>query len=431
MPRNAPASRSLRKNNRSPHKNIKCGQQTPSEKSLGQRKCCQIWQFRYIWGGGTPGTTHWFAAVGELTTMKSIRVGVIGVGNCASSLVQGLAYCHAQNNKPIGLPFPVLGGYAPADIEVSCAFDVDGRKVGRDLAEAIFAPPNCTTRFWPNVPRSGVTVSRGLTLDGVSATTSLPSSSRTFEVSDEPEPNEDDVVRIMRDSDTEMVVNFLPVGSQQASEFYANCALRAGVALVNAIPVFLASDQSWQRRFKEAGLPILGDDFKAQMGATVIQRNLTRLFDLRGAKLDRSYQLNVGGNTDFLNMTDADRLVSKRRSKTEAVQTALKDRLHDEDIRIGPSDYVPWLNDQKVAYMRMEGRLFGGVPMNIEVRISVEDSPNAAAMALIAVRCARIALDRGLSGAIDEVNGFLFKSPSQPMLDEDGHASLLRFAESA
>jgi myo-inositol-1-phosphate synthase len=235
----------------------------------------------------------------------------------------------------------------------------------------------------------------------------------------------------MRDSDTEMVVNFLPVGSQQASEFYANCALRAGVALVNAIPVFLASDQSWQRRFKEAGLPILGDDFKAQMGATVIQRNLTRLFDLRGAKLDRSYQLNVGGNTDFLNMTDADRLVSKRRSKTEAVQTALKDRLHDEDIRIGPSDYVPWLNDQKVAYMRMEGRLFGGVPMNIEVRISVEDSPNAAAMALIAVRCARIALDRGLSGAIDEVNGFRFKSPSQPMLDEDGHASLLRFAESA
>lgn len=361
--------------------------------------------------------------------MKPIRVGVIGIGNCASSLVQGLAYCHAQNHEPVGLPFPVLGGYAPKDIELSCAFDIDGRKVGQDIAEAIFAAPNCTTRFWPNMPRSGVTVSRGPTLDGVSATTSLPSANRTFQVSDQPEPCEDEVVRIIRDSDTQVVVNFLPVGSQKATEFYATCALRAGVALVNAIPVFLASDAGWQEKFRDGGLPLLGDDFKAQMGATIVHRTLSRLFDLRGAQLDRAYQLNVGGNTDFLNMMDGQRLNSKRVSKTEAVQSAMKDRLEDEDLRVGPSDYVPWLNDQKVAYMRLEGRLFGGVPMNMEIRLSVEDSPNAAAMALIAIRCARIALDRGMSGAIDEVNGFLFKSPSTPMLDEDAYDSLVGMTE--
>jgi myo-inositol-1-phosphate synthase len=264
----------------------------------------------------------------------------------------------------------------------------------------------------------------------VSATAGAQSENRTFQVSDEPEPAEDDIVSVLKDSETQVVVNFLPVGSREATEFYANCALRAGVALVNAIPVFVASDKTWQQRFRDHGLPVLGDDFKAQMGATVIQRALSRLFDLRGARLDRSYQLNIGGNTDFLNMMDSQRLDSKRRSKTEAVQSALKERLEDENIRIGPSDYVPWLNDQKIAYMRMEGQLFGGVPMNVEVRISVEDSPNAAAMALTAIRCARIALDRGLSGPIDEVNGFLFKSPSEPTLDEDGYARLLEFAES-
>lgn len=357
-----------------------------------------------------------------------IRAAVVGVGNCASSLIQGIYYCRLNPDNIIGLPFPVLGGYRPSDIEIVAAFDIDQRKVGRDLSEAIFASPNCTAVFWRDVPATGTRVSRGPDLDGLTAFMRNQAPHRSFVPSPEKELSAAEVTGILRETRTEVLISFLPVGSQEASEFYATCALDAGVAYVNAIPVFLASDPKWAAAFAKRHLPILGDDFKAQMGATVIHRTLARLFDLRGAKLDRSYQLNVGGNTDFLNMMDSNRLVQKRHSKTEAVQSALERRLDDEDVRIGPSDYVPWLNDQKVGYVRLEGRLLGGVPMNIEVRLSVEDSPNAAAMALAAIRCARIALDRKLVGPIAEASAFLFKHPPKQVEDGEAYDRLMAFA---
>ncbi len=361
--------------------------------------------------------------------MKPIRVGIVGVGNCASSLVQGLEYFRQSRNDAVGLPFPSLGGYEPKDIDVSCAFDIDSRKVGKDLSEAIFSEPNCTQKFCPEVSMTNVNVFRGRTLDGIASNMASAPAHSAFRESDQTELSEDEVVKCLTDSNTNVVINFLPVGSQEASEFYAQCALRAGAAFVNAIPVFLAGDETWREKFRQTGLPILGDDFKAQIGATILQRAISRLFDARGAKLDRAYQLNVGGNTDFLNMMNSERLTSKRHSKTEAVQSVLEERLEDDDIRIGPSDYVPWLKDRKTAHMRMEGRVFGGAPVNIEVRLDVEDSPNAAAMALTAIRCAKIALDRKLSGSIDDVNGYLFKSPPQPCLDEEAYDRLLAFAE--
>jgi myo-inositol-1-phosphate synthase len=289
------------------------------------------------------------------------------------------------------------------------------------------ASPDCTAKF-DNVPATGVKVSRGPDLDGLTAFMRNQAPHRSFVSSTEPELTAAEVTAILRESKAEVIISFLPVGSQEASEFYATCALDAGVAYVNSIPVFLASNPKWAAAFAKRHLPILGDDFKAQMGATIIHRTLARLFDLRGAKLDRSYQLNVGGNTDFLNMMDSNRLVQKRHSKTEAVQSALEHRLEDEDVRIGPSDYVPWLNDQKVGYVRLEGRLLGGVPMNIDVRLSVEDSPNAAAMALAAIRCARIALDRKLEGPIIEASAFLFKHPPKQIEDNEAFDRLLAFA---
>ena len=357
-----------------------------------------------------------------------IRTAIAGLGNCASSLVQGIAYCRALGEEAIGLPNPVLGGYKAEDIEIVAAFDVDERKVGRDISEAIFAAPNCTAIFHKDVPKSGVKVQRGPSLDGVTAFMRNQAPDRSFVPSSSKELSAAEVVSSLRASKVEVMINFLPVGSQEATEFYANCALEAGVAFVNAIPVFIASNAKWAQSFAARGIPLLGDDFKAQMGATVTHRTLAHLFDLRGAKLDRSYQLNVGGNTDFLNMMDSDRLTHKRHSKTEAVQSALVNRLEDHNVRIGPSDYVPWLNDQKVGYVRLEGRLFGGVPMNIEVRLSVEDSPNAAAMAISAIRCARIALDRKLSGAIWEASAFLFKHPPRQIEDNEALATLLAFA---
>lgn len=358
-----------------------------------------------------------------------IRTAIVGLGNCASSLVQGIHYCRAHPDNAIGLPFPVLGGYRPSDIEIVAAFDIDDRKVDRPVNEAIFASPNCTTKFWSDLPATPVKVSRGPDLDGLTAFMRNQAPHRSFVSSPKPELSAAEVTAVLSESKAEVAISFLPVGSQQASEFYATCALDAGVAYVNAIPVFLASDPKWSAAFAKRHLPILGDDFKAQMGATIIHRTLARLFDLRGAKLDRSYQLNVGGNTDFLNMMDSNRLVQKRHSKTEAVQSALENRLDDEDVRIGPSDYVPWLNDQKVGYVRLEGRLLGGVPMNIEVRLSVEDSPNAAAMALAAIRCARIALDRKMSGPIIDASAFLFKHPPKQLEDNEAFDRLLAFAD--
>lgn len=357
-----------------------------------------------------------------------IRVGLIGVGNCASSLVQGIAYCQANDNDSVGVPFPRLGKYTPRDIKIVCAFDVDSRKVGKDLSAAIFAPPNCTAVFWPNVGADSVMVSRGAVLDGVSALMRKQPHDRSFAAAAGPDPEATDIVATLRATAVDVLVNFLPVGSQLASEFYAQCALGAGCAFVNSIPVFLASDQKWSKLFAAAGLPILGDDIKAQMGATIVHRTLAHLFDMRDAKLDRSYQLNIGGNTDFLNMMDPDRLLTKRQSKTQSVQANLREALSDDNLRVGPSDYIPWLNDRKIGYIRLEGRLFGGVPMNMEVRLSVEDSPNAAAIALIAIRCAKIALDRKISGSVAEASAFLFKHPPRQVKDEDALAMLEQFA---
>jgi myo-inositol-1-phosphate synthase len=357
-----------------------------------------------------------------------IRVAVAGVGNCCSALVQGIAACRADP-AVIGLPFPVLGGYPAGDIEVVAAFDIDARKVGRDLTDAIFAPPNCTSVFHPDLAPSGVTVRRGPTLDGLSSRTGNDDAG--FRESPAPAMGRAEIVTHLRATGCEVLVIFLPVGALQAAALYAECALDAGVAVVNGIPVFLASDPDWAARFAARGLPLLGDDFKSQLGATVLHRALAGLFGLRGAQLDRTYQLNVGGNTDFLNMTDGERLAGKRHSKTEAVQQAAPARLPAHDIRVGPSDYVPWLSDRKVAYLRTEGRIFGGAAIDIEVRMSVEDSPNAAAMALAAIRCARIARDRGLGGAIAEPGAFLFKHPPRQMDDRAAHRALLDFAGDA
>lgn len=360
-----------------------------------------------------------------------IRLAIVGVGNCASSLVQGISYCRAHGAAAAGVLFPDLGGYSPSDIEVVAAFDVDRRKVGRPLADAIFAAPNNTKRFFEEVGDHKVIVSAGPVLDGVSALMRNSDPELSFRPIEGEPVTAADVISALKQVRAEVVISFLPVGSQAAAEFYAQCALEAGAAFVNGIPVFLASNSSWARRFQAAGLPILGDDFKAQIGATIVHRMLAHLFKIRGAEIDRSYQLNVGGNTDFLNMMDMDRLSDKRVSKTEAVQAAAKTRLDDNDVRIGPSDYVPWLMDQKVAYIRIEGRLFGGVATNMEVRLSVEDSPNAAAMALVAIRCARIALDRGLAGAIPDLCAFLFKHPPVQMEDEVAFERLAAFASSA
>jgi myo-inositol-1-phosphate synthase len=357
-----------------------------------------------------------------------IRLAIVGLGNCASSLVQGIHYCREHGDDAVGVLLPELAGYVPGDIEVVAAFDIDRRKVGLPVAEAIFAAPNNTKRFQQAIPDNGVVVSAGPVLDGVSALMLNSEAARSFRPVDTPPATAAEVTDALRRANAEIVISFLPVGSQQASEFYARCALDAGAAFVNAIPVFLASNPAWSRRFEAAGLPLLGDDFKAQVGATIVHRTLARLFKLRGAEIDRSYQLNVGGNTDFLNMMDMERLTSKRLSKTESVQSAVKRRLDDDKVRIGPSDYVPWLMDEKVAYIRVEGRLFGGIATNLEVRLSVEDSPNAAAIALAAIRCARIALDRGLSGAIPDVCAFMFKHPPQQMDDEEGLERLLAFA---
>ncbi len=357
-----------------------------------------------------------------------IRTAIAGVGNCASSLVQGVSYCRAKGADAVGVSFPVLCGLTPQDIEIVAGFDIDARKVGRPIGEAVLARPNCTEIFWNKLDDQPAAVHRGPDLDGVSSFMRNQAPDVSFVPSDAPALTADQIVDTLRRAEVEVLVIFLPVGSVKAVEFYADCALRAGCAVVNGIPVFLASNAAWAKQFEQAGLPLIGDDFKAQFGATVVHRTLAHLADLRGVKIDRTYQLNVGGNTDFLNMMDMDRLATKRESKTEAVQTAMDTRLADGDIRIGPSDYVPWLHDRKVAYVRLEGRLLGGARTSVEMRLEVEDSPNAAAMAMSAIRLARIARDRGLSGAIEDASAFLFKHPPKQYDDPEAYDRLLAFA---
>lgn len=349
-----------------------------------------------------------------------IRTAIFGIGNCASSLVQGLSAIRNNDGDVPGILFERLGRYGLEDIDIVAAFDIDRRKVGKPLSEAVFAAPNNTLVFEPRTAFGNITVSAGAILDGVSGPMLHADPNLCFEPIETGEATKSDVIKVLKDSGAEVAVNFLPVGSQKATEFYAECALDAGVALINAIPVLIASDEGWSERFRAAGLPLLGDDIKAQIGATIVHRTLATLFKNRGGELDRSYQLNVGGNSDFLNMTSAERLTTKRKSKTESVQSVVKSRLADGDLRVGPSDYVAWLHDRKVAFIRMEGRLFGGAPVNIEVRMDVEDSPNAAALAGAAIRCARIARDRGDAGSIPDICAYLFKHP--PVQMDDGNA---------
>jgi len=357
-----------------------------------------------------------------------IRIAIVGVGNCASSLVQGIEYyARREQAEAIGLMHWQIGGFRPGDLEVVAAFDVDTRKVGRDVSEAIFAAPNCTKVFQADIAKAGVPVRMGCALDGLSPHMAEYGEGRSFVLADALEADQAEVVRVLRDAGAEVLLNYLPVGSERAARFYAECALEAGCALINCIPVFLASDPAWARRFEARGLPIVGDDIKAQLGATITHRTLTDLFRRRGVKLDRTYQLNTGGNTDFLNMLNRARLASKKESKTEAVQSVAAERLSDENIHVGPSDYVPWQNDNKVCFLRMEGRLFGDVPMHIELRLSVEDSPNSAGVAIDAVRCAKLALQRGLGGVLHGPSSAFMKHPPRQVTDEEAHREVEAF----
>ncbi|HTI67110.1 MAG TPA: inositol-3-phosphate synthase [Caulobacteraceae bacterium] len=351
--------------------------------------------------------------------MSKIRVALVGVGNCASSLVQGIAYYSAANQNDAGLMHRHIGAYAANDIDFVLAYDIDRRKVGQDISKAIFAKPNCTAVFCADVPATGVKVSMGAVLDGIAPHMEQGPADRAFARADAAQPTKDEVVQALKAARAEVLVNFLPVGSEEATAFYMECALAAGVGVVNCIPVFIASDPAWEKRFRDAKLPIVGDDVKAQLGATIVHRTLSNLFRQRGVDLQRTYQLNTGGNTDFLNMTDRTRLKSKKTSKTESVQSVLEERLADENIHVGPSDYVPWLNDNKLCFLRLEGELFGGVPMNVEVRLSVEDSPNSAGVVVDAIRCCKLALDRGEGGVVVGPSAYFCKHPPQQFNDDD------------
>lgn len=362
---------------------------------------------------------------------KSIRVGLVGVGNCASSLVQGLTYYRDVNgNEPVpGLMHVELGGYHVRDVEISAAFDVASSKVGRDVAEAIYAEPNNTQRFADVMP-IGAEVHRGRTFDGIGKYL-------RSEIEESVEPAAD-VADILKRTRTDVLVSYLPVGSEEATKWYAEQALAAGCAFINCIPVFIASKPEWQQRFAERGLPIIGDDIKSQVGATIVHRMLVNLFRDRGVRIDRTYQLNFGGNTDFLNMLERERLESKKISKTQSVTSQLDIPLPAGDVHVGPSDHVPWLTDRKWAYIRLEGTTFGGVPLNAELKLEVWDSPNSAGVVIDAIRCARLALDRGIGGVLTGPSSYFMKSPPQQFNDHeaqrrtqdfiDGHKDVLRGA---
>lgn len=357
-----------------------------------------------------------------------IKIAIVGIGNCASSLIQGIHYYRGKNAEDvIGLMHWEIDGYRPGDIEVVAAYDVDRRKVGKDVHEAVFAEPNCTKAIYPDLPRSGVTVRMGRILDGVADHMKNYDDKFTFVLADRPETTEEEVVKVLKESGAEILLNYLPVGSEEATRFYAECALEAGIAFINNIPVFIASDPEWAKRFEEKNIPVIGDDIKSQMGATIVHRVLTDLFKKRGVKLERTYQLNTGGNTDFLNMLSRDRLISKKVSKTEAVQAVTAKRLNDENIHIGPSDYVAWQKDNKICFIRMEGKLFGDVPMNLELRLSVEDSPNSAGVAIDAIRCTKLALQRGQGGALYAPAAYFCKHPPRQFTDGEAFQMIEQF----
>ena len=354
--------------------------------------------------------------------MGRIKVAIIGVGNCASSLVQGIhQYPETPDNVRVpGIMHNKIGDYKIEDIEVVAAFDVDKNKVGKDLSEAIFCEPNNTIKF-AEVPKSGVVVQMGSVQDGIGQYTEHlvePSSQKTSDIS-----------KILKEKEVDVVINYLPVGSQSATEWYTEQILDAKCAMVNCIPVFIAKNKYWSNKFKETGVPIVGDDIKSQVGATILHRVLTRLFEDRGVTVDNTYQLNFGGNTDFLNMLERERLVSKKISKTSAVTSQMDNDVDPNTVHIGPSDHVPWLNDRKWAYIRMEGKLFGEAPVNVEVKLEVWDSPNSAGVVVDAIRCAKLGLDRGIGGPIESASAYFMKSPPKQFTDDQARTLLDKFIE--
>jgi myo-inositol-1-phosphate synthase len=360
--------------------------------------------------------------------MGKIRVAIVGVGNCASSLLQGIEfYKHApagERKKLPGLMHYDLGGYKPGDIEVACAFDIDARKVGQPLEKACFAPPNNTITIWRDLPRYGVRVEMGEVLDGVAEHMANYPPERTFVVAKEKPV---DIERRLRDSGVEVMLCYLPVGSQKAVERYARACLETGVSLVNCMPVFIVSDEKWAGEFTARGIPCIGDDVKSLLGSTILHRTIMKLFVDRGIRVKHTYQLNTGGNTDFLNMLDRARLGSKRKSKTEAVQSVLPERLPDEDIHIGPSDYVPWQNDNKVCFLRIEGEGFGGIPIELELRMSVQDSPNSGGVVIDAVRCLKLARERKIGGPLYSVAAYTMKHPPRQIPDDIARDRIEKF----
>ncbi|MEA2435405.1 MAG: myo-inositol-phosphate synthase [Actinomycetota bacterium] len=346
--------------------------------------------------------------------MAKVRVGIIGVGNCASSLVQGIEYyAKAREDERVpGLMHVKVGPYHVSDVEFTCAFDVDSNKVGLDIAEAIWVEPNNTIKF-SDVPSTGIEVQRGHTYDG------LGQFYRGV-VTESPLPPVD-VAKVLKETKTDVLINYLPVGSEQAARFYAEAALEAGVAFINCMPVFLATNEDWAQRFTKHGIPIIGDDIKSQVGATISHRVLSKLFEDRGVAIDHTYQLNFGGNMDFMNMLERERLKSKKISKTQSVTSQIASGIDAEDIHIGPSDHVPWLKDRKWAYIRIEGREFGDIPVSMELKLEVWDSPNSAGVVIDAVRCAKLALDRGIGGPLIGPSAYFMKSPPIQYSDPEAH----------
>ena len=322
-----------------------------------------------------------------------------------------------------------IGGYKPGDIEVVAVFDIDRRKVGKEMSKAIFQPPNCTKIFYKDIPNTGVITKMGKILDSFADHMQSYDEQHTFILSDQKELTQEEIIQELKKSKADMLINYLPVGSEQAAKFYAECALKAKVGFINCIPVFIASNPTWAQRFKNDNIPIIGDDIKSQIGATIVHRVLTNLFKKRGVKLKRTYQLNTGGNTDFLNMLDRRRLISKKRSKTEAVQSQTAVRLKNENIHIGPSDWVPWQKDNKVCFIRMEGNIFGDIPMNLELRLSVEDSPNSAGVVIDAIRYLKIALDRNQGGVLYNPSSYFMKHPPIQYSDDEAYQLTEEFIE--
>ncbi|MBN1943854.1 MAG: inositol-3-phosphate synthase [Phycisphaerae bacterium] len=364
--------------------------------------------------------------------MKNIRVAITGVGNCASSLIQGIHYYREvfrTGQEIVGLAHPTLGGYTPGDIEIVAAVDVDARKVGRPLHEAMFAPPNNTKVFYDRFTYDDVIVQMGNVLDGVPPHMAEFPDHQAFRVAEKPSATKDDIIKLLRDSGAEILMNYLPVGSQKGTEFYAECCLAAGVSLVNCIPVFIVSNPAWAKRFTEAGICCVGDDVKAQVGATITHRVLARMMFERGAKIDATYQLNWAGNTDFLNMLERSRLKCKKISKTEAVQSQLDVPLPDDQVHIGPAEFVPWQKDNKVCALRIEARGFGGVPLNIEARLSVEDSPNSAGETIDAIRICKIGRDRKLAGPLLGISAYTMKHPPKQFTDYEARQMVEEFIE--